>query len=798
MSTIFAKAQIDNEPGNNAIPGDNLTMPVNNNATLTSSTDVDYFKITTTTYGVLIIAVNGTNSSMKTRIQIFNSSSLGSEGYRDAVFAGATDTMEILTQYVGDYFIKVSNINTTTNSSPYTLTVSLDSSDTHEFNDDATTASLLPSISYDESNPTVVQGKIRGYYRTNSGSGWDQYVNLSADQDWYKVNITTAGVLILNLVGVPSNLKFRMQVLNSGGGSEAYRDASINGDSLRMEYLTPTTGAYFIRLSNINGNANGAGNTSPLLYSLNVSMDTTDNHEFNDNSASATLLPPISYDEANPSVVQGKIRGYYRTNSGSGWDQYVNLSVDQDWYKVNLLSAGVLVLNLVGVPSNLKFRMQVLNSGGGSEAYRDASVNGDSLRMEYLAPSAGAYFIRLSNINGNANGAGNTSALFYSLNLSLDTTDIHEFNDDAASAYLLPSISYDESNPTVIQGKIRGYYRTNSGSGWDQYVNLSVDQDWYKINVTTMGVIVLNLVNVPSNLQFRMQVLNAAGGSEGYRDASISGDTLRFEYLTPIAGAYFIRLSNINGNANGGGNTSSLFYTLNLSVDSAICEFNNNASLACVISANDSVYGKIRGHWRTNSGSGWDQFVNLSTDVDYYKPDSCGNFLYARVSNVPSNLKIKITVYDNTGTNSLGSKTAVLNGDTVRINAADLTNAAAAKYYRIENVNSGNATNTSPDFYTLFVARTCSFTGIEESLSSLNISMYPNPSKDNLTIELPEQNNQQASVSIIDLLGEQLYQQKFSNQSKLTIDVKDLPSGIYFVQIANANGKGITKKFIKE
>ena len=93
----------------------------------------------------------------------------------------------------------------------------------------------------------------------------------------------------------------------------------------------------------------------------------------------------------------------------------------------------------------------------------------------------------------------------------------------------------------------------------------------------------------------------------------------------------------------------------------------------------------------------------------------------------------------------------------------------------------------------------CNPTGITETTLNNSFNLFPNPSKDKLTIYLSEQNNLKSSVSIINVLGAKLYQQNFSNQSKLTIDVSDFPSGIYFVQIANDKGKrGATKKFIKE
>ncbi len=76
-------------------------------------------------------------------------------------------------------------------------------------------------------------------------------------------------------------------------------------------------------------------------------------------------------------------------------------------------------------------------------------------------------------------------------------------------------------------------------------------------------------------------------------------------------------------------------------------------------------------------------------------------------------------------------------------------------------------------------------------MSSLNISIYPNPAKSILFIDGL---STKASIKIFDMGGKLLVKkQKVSNG----IDVENLSKGVYVIQIMD-NNSVITRKFIKE
>lgn len=82
--------------------------------------------------------------------------------------------------------------------------------------------------------------------------------------------------------------------------------------------------------------------------------------------------------------------------------------------------------------------------------------------------------------------------------------------------------------------------------------------------------------------------------------------------------------------------------------------------------------------------------------------------------------------------------------------------------------------------------------GLDESQFSNGISIFPNPSRGNLTIS--SKNQPITSVSLIDITGKRLMNIENIISQQTTLDISYLSEGIYFVQLNNQ----VTKKIIKQ
>lgn len=78
----------------------------------------------------------------------------------------------------------------------------------------------------------------------------------------------------------------------------------------------------------------------------------------------------------------------------------------------------------------------------------------------------------------------------------------------------------------------------------------------------------------------------------------------------------------------------------------------------------------------------------------------------------------------------------------------------------------------------------------------IDFKMYPNPGNNQLIIVHDLSNAQGLSIEIIDLQGKKQFV-KVVNVNEIKLDVWDLPQGIYFIQLKDADGIIATQKWVK-
>ena len=77
------------------------------------------------------------------------------------------------------------------------------------------------------------------------------------------------------------------------------------------------------------------------------------------------------------------------------------------------------------------------------------------------------------------------------------------------------------------------------------------------------------------------------------------------------------------------------------------------------------------------------------------------------------------------------------------------------------------------------------------------LSISPNPATNELTIHTSTFNNEAVTISVMNVLGEVILEEKLNWSDYTTINVKTLKTGIFFLQIMTENG-GFVKMFVKE
>ncbi|MCI4667529.1 MAG: T9SS type A sorting domain-containing protein [Bacteroidia bacterium] len=92
--------------------------------------------------------------------------------------------------------------------------------------------------------------------------------------------------------------------------------------------------------------------------------------------------------------------------------------------------------------------------------------------------------------------------------------------------------------------------------------------------------------------------------------------------------------------------------------------------------------------------------------------------------------------------------------------------------------NDATPTNDVDDFYT-----------------GVGVSLYPNPSTGVAFLEIESEFAEVYNVKVVNLIGKEMLRAEVQSGQKLKIDLQNVPSGVYFVQIERGDVK-VTKRLI--
>lgn len=150
----------------------------------------------------------------------------------------------------------------------------------------------------------------------------------------------------------------------------------------------------------------------------------------------------------------------------------------------------------------------------------------------------------------------------------------------------------------------------------------------------------------------------------------------------------------------------------------------------------------------------------------------------AHVDSVDIDLFVEDTLYSNIGTFA-----AALDSASVLLIPYPVTTKAKIKLSALD----GTLTSISPNYFTIKKAA-----GVHDVLKSSILSVYPNPSKGLVTIELKDLGIASGALIVTDIAGRIILEKNIQQQTTL-----ELPAGVFFVKLQTENGT-IVKKLIVE
>jgi hypothetical protein len=88
-------------------------------------------------------------------------------------------------------------------------------------------------------------------------------------------------------------------------------------------------------------------------------------------------------------------------------------------------------------------------------------------------------------------------------------------------------------------------------------------------------------------------------------------------------------------------------------------------------------------------------------------------------------------------------------------------------------------------------------TGINETALAISLSIFPNPTADNLTLQISDYNKEKLTYQLFDMQGKQLSDGQIVAQ-QTQIDMNSLPTATYFINVLNQEKKQVQSfKIIK-
>jgi Fungalysin metallopeptidase (M36)/Secretion system C-terminal sorting domain/Fibronectin type III domain/Bacterial pre-peptidase C-terminal domain len=709
-------------------------VPLNTviSGSLTLTTDKDYYKVTTTSFGNLYIAFKDNPAYTVT---VYNSAgTLISTGY------GFTNgNLQISNLAAGTYYLLLDGITINPaiflNSNCYNVTFS------------TTAANTQQCTSSYESNETIATAAV-----INTNEIISSAIGSATDVDYFKVTTSYASKFDIRLSGYPGflsnffiggNNDYNLYLYNSNG---TLIDSSVRtGNNFeRIKSSTQPAGTYYVKVVGVNG----AFSTSGCYYlSFLLPPDCIFAYENNQTMQTAAAIP-----------LNTIINAGMETDGLSIFDNNVN--TDIDYYKIATTTTGNFFITLdnkgatnLGFPSD--YDLFLYNAAGqqiGSSTLAGGSKEAISLGNQ----PAGTYYIK---IKGYYNFS-RSSIICYELKAGFTAScvEAYEPNNQLPSNVTIPL------NTTISAG-----------------IGSPTDYDIYKIITPASGNFEIVLSNLPDDYDvflFNSTSNTSIGGS---LNPGTANDTIKLNNLA--AGTYYVVVASLDS-----------FYNLtacyNLRVGftpSCISAYEPNQTLAAAVTVpvnnvlSAGIGSNIDADWykvtTTSTGNFSVLLSNLPFDYDLYMYNAAGGLIGSSLRGGTSNDLI-----------TLGNQPA----GTYHVKVIGWAGALSTSV--CYNLNIGFTGNTLFAKGTTEPVSDSSSTKIESENISKTL-LYPNPARDKITVQIGDFKNK-ATIRIMDVSGRILSEQNVNNAVS-TLNIGNLVSGTYLVNILS-NEKLTTLRFVKE
>ena len=267
-------------------------------------------------------------------------------------------------------------------------------------------------------------------------------------------------------------------------------------------------------------------------------------------SAQSEVEPNNSFSQA---TVLTLIDGMMEVNGALSSDG------DQDYYRVEVPRAGVLVANVRSIEAPIDIQIDLFRADETNIA-SERDLSSRPVDLVQSVCDAAVYFFRVSDVNNN-----DSSADPYQFTVSFDTSDVYECNETFDDATL---IGFDEPISAQI-------YSTG-------------DQDYYEVRVSRPGVLVANVTSITDPVDIRIDLYNA-NERQLASERDLSSNPVDLIQSVCDTGVYYFLVGDVNNN-----NSSASSYRFTVSFDTSdIYECNETFNDATPVGFDEIISAQI-------------------------------------------------------------------------------------------------------------------------------------------------------------------------------------------------------------
>lgn len=319
-------------------------------------------------------------------------------------------------------------------------------------------------------------------------------------------------------------------------------------------------------------------------------------------------------------------------------------------------------------------------------------------------------------------------------------------------------------------------------------------------NTTISNSVTLSGLSANTTYYYQIVAINSAGTTP----SSIGSFTAGVQAVTPAVAEYNFdgTLNNIYGNTPFSNASSNVFGSARNGNPNEAIYMEKGNMLATIANLPSGSNARTVSLWIKPITIKSDNIVfaygNLITNNAYgfsFKTTTINNFAWA--NDLTGNVTIPANVWKHIVCtyNTSGQATVYINGISVLTGSKPTWNTSSGTDFTlrgfdgyVDDLKIYNYELSQADISSLYTTNSLSSQDFNQS--NLEVSLYPNPANDVLNIEMT---NEVKSVEIFNLQG-----QKVITANQKQINIENLASGMYLVNITDVNNFKIAKKIIKE